>query len=79
MPLTPEEVFPWKLRLFFAGAIFLLIGMYLDRREPVIAAIVVLAIAVLLRFVGRKPKREVHPSWYEDEQHNSDGDTEAQR
>jgi hypothetical protein len=41
--------------------------MYLDRREPVIAAIVVLAIAVLLRFVARKPRREVHPSWYEEE------------
>jgi NhaP-type Na+/H+ or K+/H+ antiporter len=79
MPLTPEAVFPWKLRLFFAGAIFLLLGMYLDRREPVIAAIVVLGIGLVLRFLSRKPPPEVHPSWYDDEDQDSRRDTEAQR
>ena len=68
VPLTRESVTPWKLRLFFAGAFFLLLGIYLDRRPLVVAAIVTLGIAFLLRFVGRDPRHhEVHPSWFEDE------------
>ena len=69
--LTPEAVLPWKLGLFFAGAACLVLGMFFERRELVAAAIVTLAIAVLLRFIGRKKPEEVHPSWYEDEQQGS--------
>ncbi len=76
---TPETLTHWKLRLFFAGAIFLVLGIVLDRRPFVAAAIVTLAIALILRFIGRKPPPEVHPSWFEDEQQGSQGDTEAQR
>ena len=65
--LTPEAVVPWKVRLFFAGALFLVLGMLLERRELVAAAIATLAIAVLLRFVGRRKPDAVHPSWFEDE------------
>ncbi len=66
--LSPEAAFHWKMRLFFAGALLLLLGMFLDRRPLVGAAIVVLAAGVLLRFVGReRPRQEVHPSWYEDD------------
>jgi membrane protein implicated in regulation of membrane protease activity len=65
--LTPEAVFPWKLGLFFVGAFFLVLGMFFERRELVAAAIATLAVAVLLRFVGRKKPDEVHPSWLEEE------------
>jgi ABC-type branched-subunit amino acid transport system permease subunit len=65
--ITPEAAFPWKLRLFFAGAIFLLLGIFLDRRPLVVAAIATLAVGMVLRFLSRKPPPEVHPSWYEDE------------
>lgn len=71
MPLpriTPEAALQWKVRLFFAGAVFILLGIFLNRRILVAASMVPLAIAFLLRFVDRKPRRdEVHPSWYEDE------------
>ena len=65
--LTPEAVFPWKLGLFFVGALFLVLGIFFDRRELVAAAIATLAIAVLLRFIGRKKPDAVHPSWFEEE------------
>ena len=66
--LTPEAVFPWKLGLFFVGATFLVLGMFFERRELVAAAIATLAVAVLLRFVGRRKPDEVHPSWFEEEE-----------
>ncbi len=65
--MAPESLLRWKVILFFAGAIFLLLGMLLDRQPLVIAAIVTLGMAIILRFVGRRARREeVHPSWYED-------------
>ncbi|HEX8363075.1 MAG TPA: hypothetical protein VF613_23325 [Longimicrobium sp.] len=79
MRITPEAAFHWKLRLFFAGAIFFLLGIFLDRRPLIMAAIVTLGIGLVLRFLSRKPPAEVHPSWYEDEDQDSHGDTEAQR
>jgi sugar phosphate permease len=79
MRITPEAAFPWKLRLFFAGAIFFLLGVFLDRRPFIVAAIVTLAVGIILRFLSREPPAEVHPSWYEDEQQDSHRDTEARR
>ena len=65
--ISPEAAFPWKLRLFFAGAIFFLLGIFLDRRAFIVAAIVTLAIGIILRILSRSPPPEVHPSWFEDE------------
>ena len=68
MPISPESVVPWKVRLFFVGAFFLLVGIIRNQQTFIIAAIVTLAIAFVLRFVGRKPRHEpVHPSWFEDD------------
>ena len=67
--IAPEAAYAWKVRLFFAGAVFVVLGIFVNRREIVAVAIVPLGIAFLLRFVGRKPRHdEVHPSWYEDEE-----------
>ena len=45
--ISPEAAFPWKLRLFFAGALFFLLGIFLDRRPLIVAAIVTLAIGII--------------------------------
>lgn len=66
--ITPEAAYHWKVRLFFAGAFFVVLGIFLNRRILVAAAVVPLGIAFALRFVDRKPRHtEVHPSWYDDE------------
>jgi hypothetical protein len=62
--VSPESLFAWKLRLLGAGSIFLVLGIALDRNALVIAAIAVLGVAFLLRFLdptrGPPPR---HPSW----------------
>ncbi|HYW08455.1 MAG TPA: hypothetical protein VE913_15960 [Longimicrobium sp.] len=77
MPLpsiTPEQAYEWKVRLFFAGSFFFLVGVFLDRKPLVIAAIVVLAAAVLIRFLdpSRRKRKEIDPSWYEEEAKRDD-------
>jgi membrane protein implicated in regulation of membrane protease activity len=68
----PRAVTWWKVMLFFAGAVFLGLGVALGIQALILAAIVTLAAAVVLRFVGRPPRKEIDPSWYEDE-HGGDG------
>jgi membrane protein implicated in regulation of membrane protease activity len=63
----PDLFLAWKVRLFFVGAALLLAGIVLDRRELALPAIVVLAAAFALRFVG---PREEPP----DEGEAEDGD-----
>jgi hypothetical protein len=77
MPLpsiTPERAYEWKVRLFFAGAFFFLVGVFFDRQPLLIAAIVTLAAAVLIRFLdpSRPKRKEIDPSWYEDEPKRDD-------
>ncbi|MDX1647796.1 MAG: hypothetical protein R3304_11685 [Longimicrobiales bacterium] len=41
----------WKVRLFSVAAVLVLVGLYLDERRITGAAILVLAVALLLRFL----------------------------
>jgi hypothetical protein len=66
--ISPEELLAWKLRLFAAGAAFLLLGMALDRKVLVLAAIITLAGALLLRFLGRERPPPRDPSWDDPEE-----------
>ena len=66
--IAPRTVVRWKVLLFFAGALFFLLGIILDVRPLVIAAIATLAAALLLRFAGRPPRKEIDPSWYEEDE-----------
>jgi hypothetical protein len=51
----PDPLLDWKVRLFFAGAVLLLVGMALDRRVMVGAGVAVLVAAFALRFFDRRP------------------------
>lgn len=48
----PDPFLDWKVRLFFAGAVAALLGMAFDSRWLVGAAIALLALGFLLRFLG---------------------------
>ena len=51
----PDPLLEWKVRLFFAGALLLLVGMALGRDLMVGAGVAVLAAAFALRFLDRRP------------------------
>lgn len=42
---------PWRVRLFWIGAVVAMVGIYLERSWLVWAAIVVLLVGIYLRFV----------------------------
>jgi hypothetical protein len=63
--VTPEQLLPWKLRLFWAGALLMAIGVILDRRPVMLASAVILFVGILLRFVYRAPPPPRHPDWDE--------------
>jgi hypothetical protein len=66
--MSPEDAVAWKLRIFLAGALFLLLGIILERRPLILASIVVLAIGVVLRLATRRPPPPRHASWDEPEE-----------
>lgn len=41
--------FEWKIRIFLAGAAVAMVGIFLDDRRVILAALVVLAVGVVLR------------------------------
>jgi len=63
--VTPEQLLPWKVRLFFGGALLMAVGVILDRRPIILASMAVLAVGVLLRFLHRPPVPPRHPDWDE--------------
>lgn len=55
-PLNPEKRgssahLPWRVRLFWIGAVLAMVGIYLERSWLVWVAIVVLLAGISLRFV----------------------------
>ncbi len=53
----PDLHLDWKVRIFFAGALVAFIGMILESSLLVLAAIAVLLVGVLLRFVPRNGRK----------------------
>jgi len=45
------ELLGWRLRLFAVGAVLGCVGIYLDARWPIYAAIVALLAGMLIRFL----------------------------
>ncbi len=55
---------PWlevKMGIFFLGALVGVVGMAMENRLVVLAAIVILAVGVLLRFVSPRRDEEEDP------------------
>jgi hypothetical protein len=60
LPREPRGADPfldWKVRVFVTGAVFLLAGIFLNRRELVGVAVVVLLAGLLLRVLHRYRSR----------------------
>ena len=57
----PDPFLDWKVRLFFAGALLLLVGMALGRDLVVGAGVAVLVAAFALRLFDRRPPAACEP------------------
>jgi hypothetical protein len=56
-PRGPDPFLDWKVRVFLTGAVLLLAGIFLGRRELVGVAVVVLLAGLLLRVLQRYRNR----------------------
>jgi hypothetical protein len=56
-PRGPDPFLDWKVRVFVTGAVLLLAGIFLGRRELVAVAVVVLVAGLLLRLLQRYRNR----------------------
>ena len=66
--MTREAQLAWKLGLFVAGAVLLVLGIVLERRVLVLASIVTLGAGIVLRLLYRPPPPPRHPSWDQPEE-----------
>ena len=53
----PDPFLDWKVRIFFAGAALLMVGVVLDREVVVLAAAVVLAAGSVLMLISKYRER----------------------
>ena len=66
-PREPDRFLDWKVRLFFAGAVLLFVGMALERELIVGVGLGVLVIGFALRFFDRSRDRPFDDEEYDDD------------
>lgn len=73
--------FEWKIRIFLGGATLAMVGIFLDDRRVIVAALVVLAVGVVLRALPdgeapASPDDDVDTD-EEDQDEEAEGDDDA--
>jgi hypothetical protein len=63
----PDPFLEWKLRIFFAGALLMVLGVFLDREVLLLLAAAVLGVGMVFILIARYRERRAQDeriAWY---------------